>query len=301
MAALVTGGTGTIGRRLISVLPTPVKVTSRDPERAARTFPGQQIISWNGSSEIDPERLDGVDAVFHLAGEPLIEGRWNAEKKRQIRESRVEGTRAIVATMKKMTHKPRVFVSASAVGAYGSQGDTELTEASPPGNDFLAEVCRSWEAAAAQAESFGVRTVMLRIGLVLSRDGGALVRMLPAFRMGAGGRLGDGKQWMSWIHVADVAGLCLHARDREDLHGAINAVAPGPVTNAELTKALARVLHRPAVLPVPRAMLRIVFGEAAELLFASQRVLPERALASGYVFRFSDLATAFRDLLGGRS
>jgi uncharacterized protein (TIGR01777 family) len=223
----------------------------------------------------------------------VAEGRWTGEKKARIRDSRVKGTRNLVAGLRALPSRPRVLVCASAVGFYGDRGDEVLDEASAPGGDFLAGVCREWEAEAAAAEGLGVRVVHLRLGVVLGR-GGALRRMLLPFRLGVGGTLGSGRQWFPWIHVEDAAGLFLHAAAAEGLRGPVNAVAPAPCTNREFTKALGRVLRRPTVLPAPRFGVRLALGEFADLLFASARVLPRAALASGYAFRFPGLEEAIR-------
>lgn len=296
MSALVTGGTGTIGTRLIARMGEPVLATSRAPDRAKRMHRSARLLGWDGRSPLDPTLLEGVDSVFHLAGEPVAEGRWSDEKKARIRDSRVIGTRSIVESLGQMTTPPRVLVSASAIGYYGSTGDQVISERSLAGDDFLASVCKEWEAEAKAAERYGIRVVTVRIGIVLAREGGALAKMMPLFRLGLGGRLGDGKQWMSWIHVDDVVGLCLHARDNPSLRGPVNAVAPNPVTNAEFTQALAHALGRPAWFTVPRPMLGLAMGEAAAMVTASQRIQPVAALASGYAFAFSEIEPAMRAL-----
>jgi hypothetical protein len=239
-----------------------------------------------------------VDAIVHLAGAPVAV-RWTAQRKRAILESRVLGTRRLVAAIGRREPPPRVLVCASAVGYYGDRGDDELTEASPPGSDFLATVVRDWEAAARAAA--GMRTVQLRFGLVISAQGGALARMLPAFRAGLGGRLGSGRQWMSWIALHDVLRVIRLAIESEQLSGAVNAMAPHPVTNAEFTATLGRVLRRPAFLPVPAMALRALFGEMASLtILASQRALPARLDGAGFQFRYPLLEEALRHELGGR-
>jgi uncharacterized protein (TIGR01777 family) len=233
-----------------------------------------------------------VDTVFHLAGEPVAEGRWNPEKKRRIRDSRIHGTQQLVQRLAALPALPRVLVSASAVGYYGNRGDDELGEAAGKGEGFLADVCEAWEAEARAAERYGVRVVFARLGLVLAERGGALGRMLPPFKLGLGGKLGDGKQWMPWIHISDVIGLLLHAARDERLRGPMNVVGPEPVTNAELTRELGRVLGRPAVFPVPRLALRVVFGELSEVLLDSQRVIPRVASETHYTFRYPRLGPA---------
>jgi hypothetical protein len=289
MKALITGGTGLVGRALIEKLQDPV-VLSRDPARAGRNGGVGRAVRWDPASGPAPlEALRGIEAVFNLAGEPVAEGRWTEEKKRRIRDSRIVGTRNLVAGLRALDRRPEVLVSASAVGYYGDRGDDELDEASPAGGGFLAEVCAEWEREALAAEALGVRVVCVRIGIVLARSGGALARMLGPFRMGAGGRLGSGRQWMPWIHVDDVVGVLVHAGRTATVRGAMNAVSPHPVTNAEFTRALGRALRRPAFLPVPKAALRIAFGEMSEILMASQRVLPRAAERTGFGFRHPEL------------
>ena len=240
-----------------------------------------------------PRPLEVSDAVIHLAGEPVAQ-RWTPEAKRRIRESRVEGTRRLIAAL---PAPPRVFICSSAVGFYGSRGDEVLTEASPPGTGFLAEVCTAWEGAADQASALGMRVVKLRTGMVLGGQGGALDRMLPAFRMGVGGRLGSGRQWMPWIQLDDHLDLVEFALAQAGVSGPLNAVAPNPVTNREFTATLARALHRPAFLPAPAFALRAMFGEMASVLLASQRVIPRAALDAGFEFRHPELGPALQDIL----
>lgn len=261
-------------------------------------MPGaSRVVRWDGRSPLDPPALEGVAAVFHLAGEPVAEGRWTEEKKERIARSRIDGTRALVASLAAMPVRPRVLVSASAVGFYGARGDELLTESSAPGEGFLADVCRAWEAEAARASELGVRVVSLRIGIVLANEGGALPRMLPAFRLGLGARLGDGRQFMPWIHVDDLVGLLRFAAAHEDVRGPVAAVAPEIVTNAVFTRTLGEALHRPALLAAPALALRLALGEAASVILASQRVVPERALEKGYRFAHPSLAGALADLL----
>jgi uncharacterized protein (TIGR01777 family) len=244
-----------------------------------------------------PEAFDGVDAVLHLAGESVAEGRWTATQKNRIRDSRVLGTRHLVQGIAQAARKPAVLVSASAVGYYGDRGDEELTESARPADDFLARVCVDWEREAVAAEKAGVRVVTARTGIVLGAGGGALAKMLTPFKLGGGGPLGNGRQWMPWIHVADLARLYVHAAETSSIQGAMNAVAPHPVRNSEFTKALGRALHRPAFIPAPYFGLRLLFGEFAQVLFASQRVIPRVALDSGFVFQFPEIAAALREIL----
>ncbi len=298
MKALVTGGTGFIGRRLLSRLDHPI-LLSRDQERAQRSVGDRcgRVLGWDPLDGPPPaEAFDGVDAVFHLAGESVAEGRWTAAQKQRIRDSRVIGTRHLVEGIVKAEPRPRVLVSASAVGYYGDRGDEELTETAPPADDFLAEVCIAWEKEALAAEEAGVRVALARTGIVLG-DGGALAKMLTPFRLGAGGPLGNGKQWMPWIHVADMARLYLHAATTESIRGPMNAVAPNPVRNSEFTKALGRTLHRPAFMPAPYLGLRLLFGEFAKVLFASQRVLPKVALDTGFEFEYPEIGPALQAIL----
>ncbi|MFQ5478591.1 MAG: TIGR01777 family oxidoreductase [Candidatus Binatia bacterium] len=299
MRALVTGATGLIGRRLVRKLQRPL-VLSRDPVRAACLVPEAEIHRWSPeSSEPSLEALGRVDVVFHLAGEPVAEGRWSTPKKARIIDSRVVGTRRLVAGLARLEQRPGVLVAASAVGYYGNQADRVLDEDSPPGDGFLADVCVAWEREAMKARDLGVRVVCARMGIVLARGGGALGRMLVPFRLGLGGRLGCGRQWMSWIHLDDVVGLLIHAGVASDIQGPINVVGPSPVTNGEFTHALAAAVGRPALLPLPEPILRLLFGEKSEMLLDSQRVNPAVAERSGYRFRHSEISGALRELVGG--
>jgi uncharacterized protein len=243
-----------------------------------------------------PQPAPACDAAIHLAGEPIAQ-RWTGAAKQRIRQSRTEGTRRLIGDLSRLAAPPRVLICASAVGIYGSRADEILTEASPPGTGFLADVCREWERAAGQAQAIGMRVVKLRIGVVLGRAG-ALARMLPAFRLGIGGWLGSGRQWMSWIHLADLLDLIEFALREDVVSGALNATSPNPATNREFTASLASVLRRPAFLPVPAFVLRAVFGEMASVLLDSQRAEPRAALDCGFGFRHPDLGPALRDLLG---
>ena len=244
---------------------------------------------------LSQESLNSADAIIHLAGEPVAQ-RWTPEAKQRIYASRVEGTRNLVSAISKNAHRPEVFVCASAIGIYGSRGDEILKEDSLPSSDFLARVVVDWEKASQPAEALGIRVVNLRFGMVLG-NGGALAKMLPPFKLGIGGRLGSGKQWTSWIHIDDAVNLILFAMENGRIRGAINATAPNPVTNAEFTRELARVLGRPAIFPVPPFALRLMFGEMTDVVLASQRALPAAAQAAGFEFRYSDLAPALANLL----
>lgn len=300
MRALVTGATGFVGRHLLPHISEPVVLTRR-PQQFQASQPGVEVHGWDPLGERPPAAaFRGVEAVFHLAGEPVAEGRWTAAKKERIRESRRLGTANLVQGLREVAERPPVLVSASAVGIYGDRGDETLDESSRPADDFLADVCRQWEERSAGARELGLRVVNPRIGIVLGRDGGALAKMLTPFKWGAGGRLARGRQWMPWIHIDDLVGLLLHAVRTSDLNGPMNAVGPQPVTNRDFTQALARTLHRPAVFPMPGAMLKLIFGQFAEVLLASQRVLPKAALASGYRFQFNELSAALENLLHER-
>jgi uncharacterized protein (TIGR01777 family) len=298
MNALVTGATGFVGPRLLRLLDRPV-VLSRDPDRARRQVGSMagRIIRWEPMEGPPPsEAFQGVDTVFHLAGESVADGRWTEARKARIRDSRVIGTRHLVQGIAQAEQKPEVLVSGSAVGWYGNRGDEELTEDAAPADDFLARVCVEWEQEARAAEASGVRVATARTGIVLGSGGGALARMLTPFKLGAGGPLGSGRQWMPWVHVVDLARLFVHAAD-SGIRGPMNAVAPHPVRNSEFTRVLGRTLHRPAFMPAPYLGLRLAFGEFAQVLFASQRVIPRVALESGFVFKYPDLADALAEIL----
>jgi hypothetical protein len=264
--------------------------------------PGEKAVRWDPEAgRIDSGGLEGCDAVVHLAGENVGAGRWTAARKAAIRDSRVKGTRLLCDALANLARPPKTLVCASAIGYYGDRGEEVLTEESPPGAGFLPDVCREWEAAAEAAVRKGIRVVHLRIGMVLSPKGGALPRMLPPFRAGLGGVIGTGRQYVSWVVLDDLTGIVLHALSREELRGPVNAVAPRPVTNRELTEALGKVLSRPTLLPVPSFALRLAVGEMADpLLLASARVAPRRLEETGYRFRFPELRAALRHLLGRR-
>lgn len=303
MKIVVTGATGFVGRPLVARLLEnghEVIAWTRDPERARASLPALCATdSWQPHGATPPERLRGVDAVVHLAGESVAGSRWTEARKREIRSSRIDGSRSLVDAVATLpaAERPRALVSASAIGFYGDRGDEPLDESSAPGDGFLADVCRDWETEVARAGALGVRTVSIRIGVVLGKDGGALQAMLPPFRLGAGGRVGPGTQWMSWIHRDDLVALFVHAVEREDAAGIVNGVAPEPVTNADFTRELGRVLGRPTLVPVPAFALRVLLGEMAAIVLASQRVTPVRALAAGFAFRFPALGPALDDLL----
>lgn len=299
MKTLVTGGTGMVGPRVLRMLDKPT-VVSRNPDRARQSIGhlAGRIVGWDPLGGPPPaEAFEGVEAVFHLAGESVAEGRWTAAQKARIRDSRVIGTRNLVQGMRQAATKPAVLVSASAVGYYGDRGEEELTESASPGRDFLADVCVAWEKEAYAAEELGVRVVTERTGIVLGAGGGALAKMLTPFKLGAGGPLGNGRQWMPWVHVTDLARLYLHAAEHASIRGPLNAVAPNPVRNSEFTKALGRQLRRPAFMPAPYIGLRLLFGEFAQVLFASQRVIPKVALDTGFTFQYPDIAAALKEIL----
>ena len=298
MKVLITGGTGLIGQALRQTLAAEgheIVVLTRNPT-SAKGLGGGKAFAWQPEQGRPPiEAFAGVTAVIHLAGENVA-ARWTPEHKRRIRDSRVLGTRNLVLGMRQSAEPPAIFISSSAVGLYGNRGDEQLTEQAAPGTGFLADVCREWEAEIGQAQACGARTVALRTGVVLSRAGGALKTMLPAFQFGVAGKLGNGRQWFPWIHIADIVGLIKHTMLDEQVRGPLNAAAPNPVTNEEFTKELAAVLNRPALIPVPKFALELLFGEMAAVLLASQRVLPEVALKAGYQFQFPWLRAALRDL-----
>jgi len=297
MNITISGASGFIGRRLLKVLGGAghrLHVLSR---HAGANMPnGIRLSVWDPLKEAPPrESLEGADAVIHLAGEPVAQ-RWTAEAKRRIHESRVAGTRRLVEALAALPRRPGVLVSASAVGYYGSRGEELLDESSPPGSGFLPEVCVAWEKEAEAASSLGMRVAVIRVGVVLDPRGGALARMLPPFRLGLGGPLGSGRQWMSWIHLSDLAELFQFAAEKP-ISGVWNGVAPFPVANREFTRELARALHRPAWFPVPALALKALFGEMAGVLLASQRAIPRAAEAAGFRFRFPPLRAALTDLI----
>lgn len=294
---LITGGTGFLGHALVKQwLERGYSVTmlSRQPQ-AAMTLFGNAIQAVSALEALPSDSR--FDAVINLAGEPIFAGRWTAVRKQRMRDSRIKLTEALVAFIGRLQVKPEVLVSGSAIGVYGNQGDTLLTEDSPGIADFGQQLCADWEQAALQAEHFGVRVCLIRTGLVLGQDGGMLQRMLPAFRLGLGGRLGDGKQWMSWIHRNDWLAIVDTLLENSSLRGAFNATAPNALTNAEFTRILASQLRRPALMPMPATILKLSLGEMAELVLGSQRVVPERLLAADFDFRFPHLDTALQQIL----
>ena len=298
MLVAVSGSTGLVGSEVVASL----SAAGHEVVRLVRRVPslGEKAVRWDpAKGEVDAAGLEGLDAVVHLAGENIASGRWNAARKAAIRGSRVNGTRLLCDALAGLARPPKTLVCASAIGYYGDRGADVLTEESSPGAGFLAEVCREWEAASEPAARKGIRVVALRIGVVLSPNGGALSRMLPPFRAGLGGVIGNGRQYVSWVALDDLVGIVLHALQSGELRGPVNAVAPVPVTNRELTEALGKVLSRPTLFPVPAFALRLAVGEMADaLLLSSARVVPSRLEATGYPFRFPELPAALRHMLG---
>lgn len=293
MNVLVTGGTGFVGSLLQDRLTARgdlVTVLTRSPESARTARTGVRYERW-------PVDVSRFDLVVNLAGAGVLDRRWNEAYKAELRASRIDLTRRLVDAFATAKTRPRVLVSASAVGYYGDRGEQALPESAAPAEGFLAQLCVDWEAEAQRAATLGVRVATVRIGLVLGRNGGALAQMLPIFRLGLGGPFGFGRAWFPWIHVDDLCGFILHALDRENASGAFNGTAPGIVRNKEYAATLGRVLSRPAFLPVPPIALRIALGEVAPVLTASQRTIPERTLAAGFAFQWPELEPALRNLL----
>lgn len=297
MNCLITGASGFIGRRLVhTLLANGHSVNYLARQRSTTLDSRAAFHLWNRKEEPSLESVPRLDAVFHLAGEPVSQ-RWTPEVKRRIVESRVDGTRRLVSAIGKLKHKPSVLLSTSAVGYYGDRGDQILTEASGPGQGFLADVCQGWEREAARAREFGLRVVFLRVATVIGKDGGALKPMLVPFKLGVGGRFGNGKQWMPWIHLEDLVSLYIFAAGNGSAEVPLNAVAPEIVTNEEFTKTLGKVLGRPTLIPAPRFALRAVLGELAGFVLSSQRVIPEATERAGFQFRFGKLEPALRAIL----
>ena len=300
MRLLLTGGTGFVGSALRESLTQKgheVVILTRQASRENQPGIRTRYASWNPNQSGPWEReLDGVDGVVNLAGEPIVGKRWTPEQKQKIVESRVGATHAIVEAIRNAKRKPLFLINASAIGYYGPHGNEELTEESPRGNDFLGETSQKWEAEALRAEELAIRVVRIRIGIVLEIGGGALAKMLPPFQWGLGGPLGSGNQWMSWIHRKDLIGLIHWAVEKKEIRGALNATAPAPATMKEFAQTLGRVLRRPAFFPVPEFAVKLLLGEMSDVLLKGQRVLPKRALATGYTFQFPKLEPALKEI-----
>ncbi|MHC4550924.1 MAG: TIGR01777 family oxidoreductase [Planctomycetota bacterium] len=303
MKVLVVGGSGFIGSRLVEMLRArgdAVVVTGRSGPRLEEQFgDGVTCVEWDpNAGPLMAEALAGVDGVVNLAGDPVHKGRWTAAKKARLRESRVQGTRNLVAALAAADEKPKVLVNASAIGWYGDRKHNWVHEDYPPADDFLAEVCQAWEAEARRAREAGIRTAIVRMGVVLGKGGGAYPEMARPFRLFAGAQIGLGKMWMSWIHLDDAAGLLVHCLDHDQAVGVYNATAPHPVSNMEFSRTLGQVLRRPVPFIMPAFMLRLIMGEFARVITASTRVRPLRTLGIGYSFRFAKLRDALLDLEG---
>lgn len=295
---LISGASGLVGSALAPTLRVAEAQIVRLTRPGGASRAGEQSVAWDPAQPISPDAVSGFDAVIHLAGESII-GRWTAAKKARIRDSRIPATAHLSQALAQAKQKPGVFLCASAIGYYGNRGDEVLTEGSSFGSGFTADLAHEWELATAAAVQAGIRTVNMRIGIVLAADGGALKSMLLPFKMGVGGRIGNGRQWMSWIDLQDVVGAIHHILKTASLHGPVNMVAPKPVTNSEFTKTLASVLSRPAIFPMPAFAVKMAFGEMGEtVLLGSQRVEPSQLIASGYSFRFSELSASLKSILG---
>jgi hypothetical protein len=291
MNILITGGTGFIGKVLSRELRSSghnVIITTRGPGDS------KGRLTWRLPSLIPAEVISDIDAVINLAGESIAAGRWTQKRKEHILSSRIDTTHALVESMRNAEPKPRVLISASAIGYYGAHEDVDITEDTPPGSDFLAEVAKSWEAEALKAQDLGVRVVIVRFGTVLESDGGALPRMAKPFKFFLGGPVGSGRQWFSWIHRDDLIGIIKYALDNETITGPLNVTSPHPITNRDFSSALGRALGRPSWLPVPGFVLRIVFGELADILLTGQKVLPQRLLKAGYEFKYPEIDGALK-------
>ena len=297
MNILITGGSGFIGQALCASLAgdghVPL-VVSRSPEKAAKVLPDSAVVRQKAADFLD----HAPEAIVNLAGEPIAEGRWTEAKKKALLASRVEATRSVVDFCRQAGTKPRVLVSASAVGYYGDQGEREVTEDTEPNDEFAHQLCRTWEAEAERAVDLGVRVARLRIGLVLDDGGGMLARTKPIFKLGAGGKLGDGKQYMPWIHRTDMVRAIRFLIETDGLEGPFNGSAPNPVTNADFTRSLGKALNRPAVLPAPALALKLAFGEMSRLLLTGARMVPKRLEDAGFEFRFRELDDALADIFG---
>lgn len=301
MKVVIAGGSGLIGRELTRRLVADgieVAILSRHPERVSGLPPMAVAVRWDGvSAGALAPRLEGASAVVNLAGENIAAGRWSAARKRRIWTSRVRTASAMATALERVDRRPAVFLQASAVGIYGPRGDSTVTESDPPGRDFLAQVCRDWEAASAGVENFGVREVVVRTGVVLTDRGGALPRIAVPFKLFVGGRLGSGKQWLPWIHIKDEVRAIRFLLERQDASGPFNLTAPNPVTNSDMAATIGRTLGRPSLIPTPAQALRIAMGEMATLVLDGQRAIPRRLVKHGFQFRFEQFEPAVRDLL----
>ena len=303
MRILVSGSTGFLGTAAIEALEREGNTIARlvRPETLQRGPAGGsgQTVAWDPiAGKFDAAAAEGADALVHLAGASIAGGRWSLSRKNLLRSSPIEATRHLIGAVSKLRRPPRVIVASSAIGYYGNRGDETLTETSAPGSDFLSKLCREWEAETARGAEFGARVVSLRFGIILAAHGGALPRMLAPFQMGVGGRLGTGRQWMSWLTLQDALSMIQFALASAGLAGPVNAVTPNPVTNAEFTKILAKTLHRPALFPAPAFALRLALGEMADaLLLSSQKVVPSKLVSAGYRFLQPDLADGLMKVL----
>ncbi|HEX3556367.1 MAG TPA: TIGR01777 family oxidoreductase [Thermoanaerobaculia bacterium] len=300
MRVVITGGSGLIGSavaREMGGAGHEVVVLTRDLSKVKALPPNTRAMEWDGrTGDGWASLLDGDTGIVHLAGESIAGGRWTESRKRRIRTSRVEPGAAVLAAIRQAKERPRALLQGSAVGFYGPCVDEVVTEAHPPGTDFLAGVCVDWEASTVEAEALGVRRALLRTGIVLSGDGGALPKMALPFRLGAGGPLGGGRQWVPWIHLADEVGAIRFLLEREDARGPFNLTAPEPLTNRDFSRALGRALHRPSLAPAPGFALRLVLGEMAGMLLNGQRAVPQRLVELGYTFRYPEALGALRNL-----
>ncbi len=301
MKVVMTGATGFIGTSLAEALlkrGDELIILTRSPQFKAPNQPKLRYVAWNPRDETSiVTEIDGSDAVINLAGEPIVGKRWTPKQKEKILESRVHATQIVANSIKRTARRPKVLINASAIGYYGSHGSESLAEDARPGSGFLADVCKAWEAHAIRVEDFDVRVVWLRIGVVLGQGGGALKMMVPPFKMGFGGWLGSGNQWMSWIHLDDLLRLIVFCLENQSARGAINAVAPQPVTNKVFSLVLAQVLRRPCFLPVPAFALRVLLGEMSEMLLTGQRVIPKKAQDFGFSFRYAEIRHALEAIL----
>jgi uncharacterized protein len=298
MKILISGASGLVGTHLIPVL----EAKGHEIFKLVRKTPkNEREIQWDaktGFSEKEQARLEDFDAVIHLAGDAIASENWSEEKKRRIRESRTGGTRVLVDALKKTSNPPKTFISASASGFYGDRKDEVLTEESAKGEGFIPEVCDEWEQESRRAEEFGARVVSLRIGVVLAKDGGALEKMLTPFKLGVGGVVGSGKQWMPWIALDDLLNVIIFALENEELKGAVNTISPDAVTNEGFTKALGKAVHRPTILPIPEFAIRLLYGEMGEtLLLQGQRMIPEKLQDAGFEFQYPKLENALKHVL----